>query len=112
MSTFSFPSFSSGIIVIDPVDVSGLSGFCTPSVWLLLSGLDVSGLFVVPPSSLGGCGSGVGAGVTGSVGSDGFGSGVTSVSLPSVVGGVSTCILHTWLASTIVPSSLYSTLPM
>ena len=45
----------------------------------------------VLPSSLGGCGSG---GVTGSVGSDGSGSGVTSVSLSSVVGGVSTCILH------------------
>ena len=49
----------------------------------------------VLPSSLGGCGTGVGAGVTGSVGSEGSGSGVTSVSLPSVVGGVSTCILHT-----------------
>ena len=78
----------------------------------MLSGLDISGLSVVPPSSLGGCGSGVGAGVTGSVGSDGSGSGVTSESLPPVVGGVSTCILHTCPASTIVPSSLYSTLPM
>ena len=32
ISTFSFPSFSSGIIVIVPVDVSGLPGFSVPSV--------------------------------------------------------------------------------
>ena len=92
MSSFVSGTSGSGNIVMSPIEGS----FFSVSVTVL-------------PSSLGGCGTGVGAGVTGSVGS---GSGVTSVSLPSVVGGVSTCILHTWLASTIVPSSLYSTLPM
>ena len=65
------PSFVSGTsgsgnIVMSPIEGS----FFSVSVAVL-------------PSSLGGCGTGVG--VTGSVGSDGSGSGVTSVSLPSVV---------------------------